>query len=411
MNVPTLVSRRTCAKLSTFWNSKTDDACLLHLPVKRLNLEGRMPRIAHLTSAHNRTDVRIFLKECRSLAQTGYEVTLLVADGLDGETRDGVRMESVSKASGRMARMAIAPLRLLRKALASKAELYHLHDPELIPIGLVLKARGAKVIFDAHEDLPKQILTKPYLPWPVRRIVSKMASLMLRAVLPWFDGLVAATPPIRDSLLHINKNSIDINNYPIREELNSGARAAQPARSVCYIGGISQIRGVFELVSAMALLPTDIRLKLAGHFQESATEDSLKSLEGWSHVDYLGTISRAEVREAMAASVAGIVTFLPVPNHLDSQPNKMFEYMSAGLPVIGSDFPLWKVLLGEGPCGICVDPLDPKSIADAILTLVSQPELAFTMGQRGQRAVRERFNWEAESVKLAAFYRAILATT
>lgn len=367
-----------------------------------------MAAIVHITSAHGRADVRIFLKECRSLAQGGHAVRLLVADGLGPETRDGVRIESVQAVQGRMARMAIAPLRLLRKALPLRADVYHLHDPELIPMGLVLKIRGAKVIFDAHEDLPKQVLSKPYLPRPLQRIVSVMTALFQRATLPWFDGLVAATPPICDVLRRLNTNVIDVNNYPITEELASEARSAAPRRSVCYVGGISRIRGVIELVAAMALLPRDIRLKLAGHFEDSALEHALKALEGWRQVDYLGVLDRGAVRETMAGCAAGIVTFLPAPNHVESQPNKMFEYMSAGLPIVGSDFPLWQSILGAGLCGLCVDPADPEAIAGAILAVVSEPEAAFAMGQRGQRAVRERFNWAVESGKLGLFYDSIL---
>lgn len=367
-----------------------------------------MAVIVHVTSVHARTDTRVFLKECRSLAQRGHAVTLLVADGLGSEVRDGVRIESVSEAKGRLKRMGLVSLRLLRKALRLKADLYHLHDPELIPMGLFLKAWGAKVVFDAHEDLPKQVLTKPYLPIPLRRIMSRITSVFLRVTLPWLDGLVAATPSIRNSLLCINTKTVDINNYPIQGELACGDRSVPPNRSICYIGGINRIRGAFELVSALAYLPEDIRLQLAGPFEDSALETSLKCLEGWRQVDYLGVIDRVAVRDVMASCLAGVVTFLPAPNHVESQPNKIFEYLSAGLPVIGSDFPLWQSILGEGPCGLCVNPQDPRAIAHAILSLVSQPELALAMGQHGQRAVRERFNWEAESVKLGAHYDSIL---
>jgi glycosyltransferase involved in cell wall biosynthesis len=368
-----------------------------------------MAVIVHLTSAHPRTDVRIFLKECRSLAQRGHAVTLLVADGLGAEVRDGVQIESVPRTKGRLGRMGLAPIRLLWKALHLRADLYHLHDPELIPMGVFLKAWGAKVVFDAHEDLPKQVLNKSYLPLPVRRIVSTVTSAFLRITFPWFDGLVAATPTIRNILLRINTNTIDINNYPILGELVTGDRSISLNRFVCYVGAISRIRGVFELVSALELLPKDIRLQLAGPFEDSAVETSLKGMEGWHQVDYLGVIGRDGVRQAMAASMVGIVTLLPAPNYLDSQPIKMFEYMSAGLAVVASDFPLWQSILGEGPCGLCVNPQDPKAIADAILSLVSQPEVALAMGRHGQKAVRERFNWEVESNKLGSYYDSILS--
>ena len=367
-----------------------------------------MATIAHVTSAHDRTDVRIFLKECRSLAQQGHAVSLLVADGLGDEEREGVHIRSVPASRGRLSRMGLAPLRLFLKARRLKMDLYHLHDPELIPMGLALKALGARVVFDAHEDLPKQIMNKAYLPLPLRRLVSSLASGFLRLALPCFDGLVAATPPIRDILLRLNLRTVDINNYPIGGELLSAARVLPPTRHICYIGGISRIRGVYELVSALGFLPPDIRLQLAGAFEDAVIEASLRNHESWSRVDYLGVIDRTGVREVLASSLVGVVTLLPAPNYMDSQPIKMFEYMSAGLPVVGSNFPLWQSILGEGPCGLCVDPQDPRAIADAVLRLVDEPEMALAMGRHGQRAVQERFNWEVEAGKLGAFYQSLL---
>jgi len=363
-----------------------------------------MAVIVHLTSAHGRFDTRIFLKECRSLSRHGHAVTLLLADGLGPQVRDGVHFDSVRPIKGRLTRMVFTPLRLLGRVMASHPDLCHLHDPELIPVGLLLKARGIKVIFDAHEDLPKQILTKPYLSRFLRPILASAAGRFLDWSLAWMDGLVAATPSIHTALKSINKNIITINNYPILGELSSGGHRDISEKCICYIGGISIIRGIIELMQAMELLPADVRLKLAGPFEDPALEKHLKSLPGWRKVDYLGIIDRAAVAEVMAHSVCGIVTFLPAQNHVEAQPNKLFEYMSAGLPVVASDFPLWRELLGEGDCGLCVDPNDPKAIANAVLDLIDRPGDALAMGQNGERAVRERFTWEVEAERLCLFY-------
>ncbi|MCY1522537.1 Glycosyl transferases group 1 [compost metagenome] len=111
----------------------------------------------------------------------------------------------------------------------------------------------------------------------------------------------------------------------------------------------------------------------------------------------------------MSRSVAGVVTFLSAPNHIDAQPNKMFEYMSAGIPVVGSNFPLWKSIIEGNRCGVCVDPANPTEIAEAIDYLFTHQAEAREMGARGRAAVLDKYNWDGEGVKLLSLYREVLS--
>lgn len=361
-------------------------------------------KIAHLTSAHPRDDIRIFAKECRSLAAAGHDLTLVVADGLGPEVRDGVRILDVGRARGRFDRMFRVTRRVQLQALSLEADVYHFHDPELLPVGGVLRRAGKRVVFDAHEDVPKQLLGKHYLGPVTKRVLSFVFAAYERVVCEKLDGIIAATPNIRDKFLRINRNTIDINNFPMIGELEGSTGWDQKADEVCYIGGIAAIRGIREVVSAMALVRPQIQLNLVGGFSEAAVEKEVRTAPGWQQVKPLGVMDRAGVREVLARSRAGIVTFLPVPNHVDAQPNKMFEYMSAGVPVIASHFPLWREIVEGNECGLCVDPSDPLAIAGAIDRLVEDPVMARRMGENGRRAVTERYNWAAEEKKLLAFY-------
>jgi glycosyltransferase involved in cell wall biosynthesis len=366
-----------------------------------------MRRIVHLTSAHPRNDTRIFIKQCRTLAAHGYEVTLVVADGKGDDSRDGVAVADVGHLPGRFKRIFATTRRVADKAVALDADIYHLHDPELIPTGLRLKRLGKKVIFDSHEDVPRQLLGKPYLGPVSRRILSRTFSMFERYACARFDGIIAATPFIRDNFLKIHPHTVDVNNFPMIGELDSAAPWEHKQSEVCYVGGIGSIRGIRELVQAGEFLQSAARLNLVGTFSEPTVEAEVKAGPGWRRVNACGFLDRDGVREVLKRSLAGVVTFHPLPNHVDSLPTKMFEYMSSGIPVIASDFPLWREIIEGNRCGLCVDPLDPRAIAAAIDYLVTHPDAAKAMGENGRRAVLEKYNWTVQARRLTDFYGAI----
>lgn len=365
-------------------------------------------RVSHLTSAHPRFDARIFIKMCSSLAKSDYEVSLIVADGNGEQTRNAVKIYDVGAAKSRLDRIFNAPKRVLKQALAIDADLYHLHDPELIPIGLILKKRGKKVIFDSHEDVPQQLLVKPYLSTVTLRLLSFAFSLFERVTCRHFDAVIGATPHIRDKFLKINPCSMDVNNFPIVDELKP-LDAPQRRSTISYVGAIAGNRGIREMVKAMEHVQSGVNLSVAGHFSENNVSDEVREYPGWAHVVELGVCDRPGVRDLMAQSIAGLNTLHPKINYMQGLSVKMFEYMSAGIPVIASNFPLFQELIEGNECGICVDPLEPRAIAAAIDILVEHPELAKKMGENGQSAVRSRFNWGKEETKLLDLYETVLS--
>lgn len=365
-----------------------------------------MSKVVHLSSVHRRTDTRVFLRECRSLAAAGHDVSLVVADGLGDELRRGVSIIDVGRPSGRLARMVASTWRVFWKARSVRADIYHFHDPELMFAGLALQRR-AKVVFDAHEDLPRQLLTKSYLGPRRRRWLAWIFTWLERVVVPRFDAVVAATPSIGTKFEEINDRTVVVNNFPMRDELASVG--AVERRHVAYVGGITAIRGIREIVAAMEQTESAVRLQLAGRFTEPAVEAEVKAMPGWRRVDEHGELDRAGVAALLAESFAGIVAFHPLPNHVDAQPNKMFEYMSAGVAVIASDFPLWRDLVEGSGAGVCVDPLDPGALAAAIDALHADPRRSAELGAAGRDLVANAFNWSAEAATLVTLYSRLTA--
>jgi len=356
--------------------------------------------ITHLTSAHPRYDTRIFLKECCSLAKK-YRVNLVVADGLGDEEKDGVGIYDVGVEEGRFGRIVKTTKKVLVKALELDSDLYHLHDPELIPVGLKLKKMGKKVIFDAHEDLPKQVMAKHYLNNFTKKILSFSIAKAEIFILKKFDMVVAATPIIRDKFLAYGICSVDINNFPILDELIA-LKPRFDSPTICYIGLLYETRGIREIVKAIENI--DVKLIIAGKFFDSTFEAEIKALKGWEKVDFRGFVNRDEIKEILEASIAGLVTLHPTPSYVEAYPVKMFEYMSAGIGVIASNFPFYRAFVEEGRCGVCVDPLDSDAIKGAIVDMIADKEDTKAMGQRGKALIKKEYNWHVEEKKLLRLY-------
>lgn len=361
-------------------------------------------KVVHLTTAHARNEIRVFLRECCSLSSI-YEVNLIVADGQGAANSNQVSIHGIEKPSGRLERMLIAPFKMLFKSLQINADVYHFHEPELLLIALFLKICQKKVIYDSHEDFPRVILDRNWIPKPLRKIVSRTFELFENVVVCKLDGIVAATPHIQERFVKLNPNTVNINNLPVIEEIRFENSNQKKEKYVCYQGAISESRGVFQMLKAIQ--GTKVNLLLAGPI-EVETKCRLGKFEDWKQVQYLGKVSRSEVKQAMAKSIAGLLIFHPHHNHIFAMPNKMFEYMAASLPIIASNFPIWQKIIEQNNCGICVDPLSPDEITNAINWIEKNPESAKLMGQNGQKAVLDRFNWSFEEKKLLEFYSQIL---
>jgi glycosyltransferase involved in cell wall biosynthesis len=368
----------------------------------------RKPKVAHLTSVHNPSDTRIAFRECFSLAQAGYDVVLIAA-GQPASLPAGVRFVGVRKPRNRFERMTATIWNIYRAAVREQADVYHFHDPELMAVGLALRARGARVVFDVHEDIPKDMLEKPWIPAPLRRPVALASEIVLRALQRSYSAIVTATPETAE--LFRAGNTVVVCNYPRIEELRPRevpAFAERP-RAAVYLGDISQLRCIEEMVGAMGSphLTPDIRLALAGTFESEQVEKNVRAMPGFRRVDYLGYCPRPQVASVLARGRAGLLLFRPADYLKDAMPTKLFEYLGSGIPVIISECLPCNDLVRQHDCGVVVNQGDVDDIAKAISFLVDNPEIAHAMGERGRALITERYQWSTEAAKLTTLYAQI----
>lgn len=369
-----------------------------------------MTKITHFTTVHSPLDVRIFYKECSSLSEAGYDVSLVAPKAAEGQMA-GVLFISIEAESSRLRRMLFGPFRAMYAVLRSKPDICHFHDPELLLAGVALKLLGKKVIYDAHEDVIGQMNQREYIPPLFRRVIGLGFLLAKNLGTACFDAVVAATPEI--ALKFPPAKTVVVQNFPLVSEMLASGTVPLNFRPphIAYIGGASRLRGFLDIVKAMGLIEghSEARLQFAGTISPESLVQEAAALPGWERVTCHGWLSRTDTIRVLNNCRLGLVLYHTGPNHVRAQPNKLFEYMAAGIPVIASDFPLWREIIEESGCGLLVDPTDAQAIANAIGRLLDDPDLAMAMGQRGKKAVTNRYNWDAEATKLLKVYQELIA--
>ncbi|TYB33030.1 MAG: glycosyltransferase family 4 protein [Flexistipes sinusarabici] len=368
--------------------------------------------ITHLTSVHPRYDTRIFLKECSSLAKIeGYRVNLVVADGKGDEEKNGVKIHDVGCLPGRLNRIFRTTKNVYKKALELDSDIYHLHDPELIPVGLKLKKRGKRVIFDVHENIAKQMIDKDYMPKAMRNIISKLYRYYEKKTLNKFDYIVLAENSYDKDYGKLSVNIEIILNMPQIEPLGKFVNFKREKAELFYIGGISKNRGIDVIIEAVKILKEKfpaILLHCIGPYDKILLEN-LEIKDVQDNINFYGRLQLYEGLNYSINAKAGLSILKPIKNYTESYSTKVFEYMAIGLPVITSDFEIYRKIIQKNNCGICVNPENPTEIAEAIEYIISHPKEAEEMGKNGRKAVEEKYNWSIEEKKLLKVYEDIIS--
>lgn len=363
--------------------------------------------IVHITSVHRRKDSRIFYKECISLKNAGHNVTLLVADGLGNEQIEGINILDVGLQPSRIRHLLISSKQIVDKALQLNADIYHFHDPDLL-IQIRRLAKNHKVIFDSHEDFPKLMLQRDYIPHFLRKILFHLARYIEKKTYKKLSAVVTSTDNIRNKFLSYGhyKTVISVKNFPIVDiyAQNTEKTFNSEPFSAVYVGGLTKIRGVEQMIRACEM--ANVPLILAGVFDNPTFEAQMRALNGWKNVEYLGFLPHKELENKVYnRGQIGLNMLLSAPNHTHSIPIKQLEYMAFGLATISSRHILFcDEVVKHTKCGVLVEPEDVKQCAEEIIYLKNHPNEAMKMGKNGKDAVIKTYNWHKEEQKLIKLY-------
>jgi len=375
-------------------------------------------RITLVTIGRGPGDPRAMEKEARSLARWGYRVTY-ICNAASGPlvTDNHVHVDAMKMPTGRLARQVNGPSMVLREALRSRPDVVHVFDPALIGPALRFGRRyGVKVVVDLAEDNTKQILQKGYLgPMAVRKLGSRIYKRMSQGWLPQANLVIAATPAIADSL-PAGCQYVIVRNFPAIAEVDSvppwastARKSSTPPLRVAYVGGMSPIRGIRELVLATGLLQGAVELHLAGPVYDDRFLSELKDMSAWQYCHYHGWLDWQGSIALIKTCDVGACVLQAAPNHMESLPIKVFEYMACGKGSIISSFPLWRRLFVGA--ALFADPMNPASVALLMEQLLAKPALLGRLSERGRLLAEQSYSWESEAQRLANGYAGLWSVT
>ncbi|EOP77529.1 hypothetical protein KOW_03225 [Bacillus cereus VDM006] len=365
-------------------------------------------KVCIVSPIHDYKDIRVYQKQAKTIENSGYEVSLLARKDYD-EKIGNIQIFAIPKSKNFLSRIILQP-KLLCKILKTRSKIVHLHNPDTILLGFLLKMFNKKVIYDTHEDFSKRILIREWIPYSYRKLIAKVVTGLELMASRCFDGFIVT----QEGLLAKYKNALLIENAPIHQgELITRAYELSKLISksnyirVVYVGGISEQRGLRQIVQALEKINKTYSCRLWLIGPDSKEINELQKLNGWKYVDYLGKLPQEKAFSYVIKSDIGLCTILDVVDHAETSPNKIFEYMTLGIPFIASDFPKWEKKIGCSNAGCFVDPQNINKIADLILKIGSDENLKSYLSNNGKKYIYEKFNWERESEKLIEYYKKI----
>jgi glycosyltransferase involved in cell wall biosynthesis len=359
-----------------------------------------MKKILQLSTVHKSNDIRVYEKMSRSLLETNNIIYFIAIDS-------GVKLDDrvnfyplYNKFKSDILNRFFNNLKTIFLIIKIKPNIIHFHDPELLIIGLFLQLFNKTVIYDVHEDVAKDIMHKK-INNSIKKLIIYFFKPFEMFVASKIHNVIVVTPSIYNRFEGKVSNLKLIRNFPNNTITNNQLYFNEKISYVIYSGTISLNRGIVEIIEAISMFKGKIRLRLVGEFQNEALMCEIMNLEGWKYVDFMGFVSQEKLYEYYSTSLIGLVTLHNIDTYSEAFPVKLFEYVNSGLPVVMSDFNLWKSFFNEKVVGVYVEPSDPYQIYKGINMILENYEKY----KSNVATYHGIYVWENEKKSLFEYYK------
>ena len=369
-----------------------------------------MKKVCVITTAHPAGDNRIFHREVKSLSKM-YKVIYITTSG-DLKNLGTIELRYIEGWSNHFQRF-MGNFKAFMVAQKSKADIFHFHDPEFVPFGIILKILKKKpVIYDIHEDYPAAVMGREWIPRYLRKMISVFVVIGEKLTLRHLTQLIAASNSIFKRYSKINKKITLIDNFPSDEIINKFFKTEKSKNIVC-LGDLNEIRGAKILIPAVIDFIRDrqIDFYLIGDIRpESLKNDLLGGLdnETMSKIKITGHKDYEEAIRITSKMGVGVLSYMNIPNHLNTSPNKLYEYMGLGLAIIFTDLPNYKSYLQDEMVGISYKDNSCEDLLRALRDIYDGDIPLSKMQENGRKLFLEKYNWRVEEKKLLELYKYIL---
>ncbi|QOL24419.1 glycosyltransferase [Thalassotalea sp. LPB0316] len=368
-----------------------------------------MCKLTIIAPVHKATDIRVVKKQCVTAVKAGLSVTLFARGALDPALVGKVEYNEL-KYNSRFQRFLLQPS-LFRHALKTNADIFHIHNPDTLLIGLLLKLSGKKVVYDSHEFFKEKIMLRQWVPLIVRPLLASFVDSLERLSSKLFDATIVT------QLRQLNRfhNTVLIGNAPIYSEKVLPPKPPVSSKlALVYLGGVSQDRGVnymLELVTNMnKQQPTHLYI-IGPIINEKNSSQILHRIQQNQYSEYLGELEQKRAFDYVQKSHFGLAVLKDVADYKYSDPNKLYEYMINGTLYIASSFKSWREKLEKDTDGIFVDVADINSELVSKLINIAESEEQYRLSvEKNQKFIKDKYNWQLiEAPKLIALYEELIS--